>query len=624
MATTGPRPLRLANESPSTPSTPSTPSSNLNFASSSRAPNTRRQSSISYIHSSREGEPTSPALFIPRHANPYATPNSPHSPIFSSSKPALARSNSVGSHRSVDGLPTRTFATPTTPVFERSNGRFARNPNRTSTGSILEPTAEEKQRPPLTLVEKHAELLQFIAQKESKCLELRTQLATHEAELLELKKKWGRIVSRGLERSQSEFSSDSQSSVSTSSLKSPVPLTSTSPPSNLYSAASLSYLENLSTQAQNAGSGAVFETLGGIGGMKGIRDSVQQGVGRFLGVVAGNGANSPLSPSATLPPSKPSSAVVRKDHTHNPSQSTSSVATGSSVTSLSGTGSDAGTRLSHSSQSSVDILAEEGLGVSNKDRRRPASLTSVITDTGATPLMSPTSEFGFSFDGTEATSNCTSVSRSNSVRSRRKSKQSPLSNKEVKSENISPSDQSSKGHHDSESLSSSLLDWSSLEDSSALREAKQINNYAKRMSLPLDGGSVSSWVGNVVGRKWEDTLNKNQKRASVLLSDVSQTISQLVSPPPSATPTTQSPFSTVERPSPISRSPSLLDDDLPDSEGHGDALRSMPLLQPSTPTPTAKSSTLQPLPAQTRLMTVSPKTSPSKQRHEDDDDEWNW
>jgi hypothetical protein len=32
---------------------------------------------------------------------------------------------------------------------------------------------------------RHAELLHFIAQKESKCLELRSQLALHEAELLQ-------------------------------------------------------------------------------------------------------------------------------------------------------------------------------------------------------------------------------------------------------------------------------------------------------------------------------------------------------------------------------------------------------------------------------------------------------
>ncbi|KAK7471036.1 hypothetical protein VKT23_002451 [Stygiomarasmius scandens] len=595
--TTGPRPLslRLADDTPSSPSTPS----KTNFASSSRAPNPRRQSSISYIHS-RDGEPPSPALFTPRHANPYTSPNSPNSPVPSSSKSALTRSSSLGSRRSVDGLPTRT---PTTPVSERPNGKpNFRNPHRTSTGSMLETTVEEQQRPPLTLVEKHAELLHFIAQKESKCLELRTQLAAHEAELLELKKKWERIVSRGFERSQSQLSSEF---ISSNSLKSPVPLASTSPPSNLYSAASLSYLENLSTQAQGAGSAAVFEALGGISGMKGIRDSVQQGVGRFLGVVAGsNGPVSPHSPS-------PLSAAMRKDFTHNPSQSTSSVATS---TSLFGTGSDAGTRLSHSSQSSAEESHQDD------SKRRPPSLSNFVTDTGATPLMSPTSEFGFSFDSSEATTNCTSVSRSNSVRSRRKSKQSPL--KENKSADSSPSGESGKDHQESESLSSSLLDWSSLEDSSALREAKQMNNYAKRMSLPLDG-SMSSWVGNMVGRKWEDTLHKNQKRASVLLSDVSQTITQLVSPPLSTSGATQSPLAVESTStSSISRSPSLLDDDLPDSEENGDALRSMPLLQPSTPTPTSQM--LQPLQARTKPMTVSPKSSPSKQRSEDDDDEWNW
>ena len=50
---------------------------------------------------------------------------------------------------------------------------------------------------------RHADLLQFIAQKESKCLELRSQLAVHESELAQLKKKWERIVSRGMDRAYS-------------------------------------------------------------------------------------------------------------------------------------------------------------------------------------------------------------------------------------------------------------------------------------------------------------------------------------------------------------------------------------------------------------------------------------
>ncbi|KAJ1301962.1 hypothetical protein OPQ81_000799 [Rhizoctonia solani] len=54
--------------------------------------------------------------------------------------------------------------------------------------------------PVLTLAEKHKDLLHFIAQKEAKCVELRAQLATHEADLLQLKKKWEKIVAKGNDR----------------------------------------------------------------------------------------------------------------------------------------------------------------------------------------------------------------------------------------------------------------------------------------------------------------------------------------------------------------------------------------------------------------------------------------
>ncbi|QRV82175.1 hypothetical protein RhiJN_10190 [Ceratobasidium sp. AG-Ba] len=56
---------------------------------------------------------------------------------------------------------------------------------------------EEQPTPVLTLAEKHKDLLHFIAQKEAKCTELRAQLATHEADLLQLKKKWEKIVAKG-------------------------------------------------------------------------------------------------------------------------------------------------------------------------------------------------------------------------------------------------------------------------------------------------------------------------------------------------------------------------------------------------------------------------------------------
>jgi len=46
------------------------------------------------------------------------------------------------------------------------------------------------------LLTRHADLLQTIAQKESECLEHRSRLAIHESELLDLKRKWERIVNR--------------------------------------------------------------------------------------------------------------------------------------------------------------------------------------------------------------------------------------------------------------------------------------------------------------------------------------------------------------------------------------------------------------------------------------------
>jgi hypothetical protein len=47
---------------------------------------------------------------------------------------------------------------------------------------------------------RHKDLLHFIAQKEAKCVELRAQLVAHEADLLQLKKKWEKIVAKGNDR----------------------------------------------------------------------------------------------------------------------------------------------------------------------------------------------------------------------------------------------------------------------------------------------------------------------------------------------------------------------------------------------------------------------------------------
>ncbi|KAF9254255.1 hypothetical protein L218DRAFT_913444 [Marasmius fiardii PR-910] len=156
---------------------------------------------------------------------------------------------------------------------------------------------------PLTLAEKHADLLQFIAQKESKCLDLRTQLAAHEAELMQLKKKWERIVERSYTKTHPSASYNPES-----------------PSPSLYTAASLSYLDSLVTNT-----------------------------GKLLG----------------LP--------------HTPSLSVSSSATESS------TSTD-----SHASVASA--------------KRRPDDIL-IVTDTGASPLCSPNSEFEAHFGDDQTRSN---------------------------------------------------------------------------------------------------------------------------------------------------------------------------------------------------------------------------
>lgn len=63
---------------------------------------------------------------------------------------------------------------------------------------------------------RHADLLHFIAQKESKCLELRYQLAVHEAELLQCTSifihiAWGCALIQILLHSEKEMGTDCES-----------------------------------------------------------------------------------------------------------------------------------------------------------------------------------------------------------------------------------------------------------------------------------------------------------------------------------------------------------------------------------------------------------------------------
>ncbi|KAG8905613.1 hypothetical protein FRB99_008559 [Tulasnella sp. 403] len=169
----GPRPLQLANSVASSPRTPSnaspplaTPNDGLSRSNSlngrtaspngnarSKRPQAKRLSSISYSISVPIEVPPSPSQSALRSA-PLQHPDR---------------------HPTVSPLPPA----------ERRRSAIAEPPKDTTETPVV-----------FTLAEKHADLLRFIAAKEAKCLELRTQLEQHESELAVLKKKWERIASK--------------------------------------------------------------------------------------------------------------------------------------------------------------------------------------------------------------------------------------------------------------------------------------------------------------------------------------------------------------------------------------------------------------------------------------------
>lgn len=158
---------------------------------------------------------------------------------------------------------------------------------------------------------RHADLLRFIAQKESKCLELRQQLAVHEAELAQLKRTWTRIVTRGI----------------TSSSGSGSPSTSGAPSLGLHST---EHLDDVSLFSVNA-----------------IRESVQ-GVGRLLAQLGDLGAQG-LPPDVLHPIPSSSSEVVENEESHRTNRMHASNASISASSASSSFASS--TRLSQSSLS---------------------------------------------------------------------------------------------------------------------------------------------------------------------------------------------------------------------------------------------------------------------------------
>ncbi|KAF9523520.1 hypothetical protein CPB83DRAFT_886844 [Crepidotus variabilis] len=716
--------------SPST-ATHSPPPLNLNQMKRQSTPNPRRQSSISYISSSPTASPglASPASFArspilsPRSpnirqstdaTNGYFGSGNPRSPL-SATTPSnegstvvtLARSHSVSGPSRGSGIPTSRGLK--SPGFERSSTGSLATGGLSVDQKMADAVRQLKERPPMTLVEKHADLLQFIAQKESKCLDLRSQLATHEAELHQLKKKWERIVNRGFDKSSSP--------------------TSPSANLNLNLSPSITYNTPLSPGAH----APVLE---------GIKEGVQ-GVGRFIAAMTGSG---PLEPDSTKRneenitttlPSKASSTSTsgilplklaasadkeaekdtlidgelekemaamrasklerrtsRYGHGQKESQSSSSTnaSTSTSISMVSGfstvTTTSTATTASVSSRrdrsSIISLKDGEFLGSPLKRDSRtistPISVPSIeaesdfgdfhegisassisstsmsgseqvliVRDTGAMPMMSPNPEFerkrrkkekkdakekensGFSspasagkdeeniFDAWDDATAWPEDTLESTVRtptsSRRPNDEVNPLHSQAKSTRPGPSGKSIPGQ----------ASRKGQQQPQPLPPMSSIPGMATMGMAAPAAHQVSSWVGSV-GKKWGDikgssAFAKNQKRASLLLNDMQNSlVSALISPTPLAPSsphaTSRSPHLSPHDHSQIKRSPSassstsasLLDDSDEDLGAAGDdtVKMSTPVLVPSPVSP------------------VSPTTVGQDKDKTADDEEWNW
>ncbi|KAG6379859.1 hypothetical protein JVT61DRAFT_10419 [Boletus reticuloceps] len=164
----------------------------------SMSPSWSRIVTADVVTSGSEVKAIAPAIanvVASKRRQPSITYYTPSSPSPWSQRPQLNRTLS-SSVDSVEPVVVNAFNAREN-VSKRSSLVFSsRSPSTRESISSSEATGA-REREPLTLVEKHADLLHFIAQKERKCLELRHQLAAHEKELAEFKRKWERIVNLG-------------------------------------------------------------------------------------------------------------------------------------------------------------------------------------------------------------------------------------------------------------------------------------------------------------------------------------------------------------------------------------------------------------------------------------------
>ncbi|KAF8519462.1 hypothetical protein JB92DRAFT_2004277 [Gautieria morchelliformis] len=398
-----------------------------------------------------------------------------------------------------------------------------------STSSSLPGVRETE---PVTLAERHADLLRFIAQKESKCLELRTQLAQHEADLLLLKRKWERIVSKGLP----------------SSARSEIPT--------------------------NTGS----DVLGGI------REGVQSGLGRVLAVLE----PSPAGPSS-IPQVPPSTSQMKSErHSHSTTREvTTSVGKRASISTVS-SGSTPDRSSMSGSRSSASSLFDE---LSSPERQ---SLTS-STEGGTTACASPETE---TFDSAHSL--------------------------HAAKGNFSYAPRSLKGQDTeaSDYEDNSLQQRRSTPYPVNVLHTTPLSASVTSESLTPLSRHMANWVPPGLNKKWEElkgneTLSKQSKRASILLTDVLAVLAPPIPPSPKTSSSTipRRNSTLLQHPSPHNLdstffdpttsgarsvlSPSLLDED--------DECKLGEVLQP-----------------QVKVPEVAMKVGETGSEGDKDDDEWNW
>jgi len=349
-------------------------------------------------------------------------------------------------------------------------------------------------------------------------MELRTQLASQEDELAQLKRKWEKIVNRGFDRV---------------------------------------YAANGMTPPQSAPGPA----------LEGIKEGVQE-VGRITAVGLSDCRSTPSSSTNAAP---------TLSWTHSTHQSISSATTSSSGS----------TRLSHSSANSSIVedgfppeLQEEDGVSGKKDQAR------ILDDLSQSPTCTPILE------------DSTAVN---------------ISKKGLDEDKVSKTLRARFRDAPPETTGRPPPKLGQVRQREGKSPTLPMSSMPGLGTLP---SGTPSWVLGTVGKKWEEfqrteTFTKSQKRASVLLTDMSQSFlnawaapapSPVAGVPPSTNPfvASISPMQT-EKPIPerSAAQTSLLDDD-GDLRGYAGGLGIV--MKPDT---------------------MSPSTS-AQNKSDDDDDDWNW